>query len=149
MACQTGFQEWTFDLTVDGAPAPLRLTFCMKFDGFLVSGKVFDPTFNPAKELSYLTGLRVPTPTSDNDVLSLEFMWDQVRIFMAGFTFIQSKDRFEGRFMATALTDALNAPNATSVEAQGAETSAETSADTLAQVPPDPGDTGTGNGTQT
>jgi hypothetical protein len=144
MECPEGFEEWTFDLTVDGASAPLRLTFCMKFEGVRVSGKVFDPLPTPV-ELSDLMGLRVPTPTSGNDVLSLEFMWDKVRIFMAGFTFIQGKDKFEGNFVVTGLSDALSAPDAASAEAQGTKTSSNT----LAQIPPEPGDTGTGNGTQT
>jgi hypothetical protein len=168
MACPAGFEEWTFDLTVDGASAPLRLTFCMKFTGFLVSGEVFDPTPTPVK-LSDLMGLRVPTPTSGNDVLSLEFTWDKVRIFMAGFTFIQSKDKFEGKFVVTDLSHALSAPAAASAKAQtrpraqaraqyvlSAPTAASAkaqgagaSANTLAQIPPDPGDTGTGNGQQT
>src|SRR5690349_20768940 len=144
MACPTGFEEWTFDLTVDGASQALRLNFCMKFEGIRVSGEVFDPLPTPVK-LSDLMGLRVPIVGGVNDTLSLEFKWDKVRVFMSGFTFVQGKDKFAGNFVLTGLTDALNAPDATQVDARGAETSTETSAEALFQLPPDPGDTGVGN----
>lgn len=145
MSCPAGHQEWTFQLRVDGGATPLELVFCMRFMGTDVSGTVINPLPTPV-EISSLTGRRAPGGgASGREIISLEFVWDKVAIFMGGFIFAAGTERFVGRFRVFDHIRDLKAAQATAAEGEDAETRDIT----LLQIPPESGETGTGNGQQT
>jgi hypothetical protein len=137
MACDIGYEEWTFHMRNDRTGETITILFCFKFDNGLVSGFVFDSSGTPFPGDNRVTGMRVPTPQRPNDLMSIDFRWDKpmvpIRIFLIGNIFLDTDDllKFNGRFIALpALAGFL-----------------DISKQTLAS--PDVGDTGTGNGTQT
>ncbi len=148
MACPSGFDQWTFTLTVEGTSRQVFLVFCMRFDGEAVSGKVFDPQAPAPGELSDLTGTHVAIGASGLFFLNVEFAWNDVKINLAGLTFPRGKEHFQGGFVVSDRTDLFRATEEKLYGAEGDRTSTAVLPQD-AQVPPESGETGTGNGQQT
>jgi hypothetical protein len=117
----------------------------MRFDGEVVVGKVFDPDAQPPGELSDLTGRRVPIGASGLFFVNFEFVWSAVKIDLVGISFPRGREGFRGGFVVSDRIDLVSTPDEKPTEAEGDRTSAIAGG----QVPPESGDTGTGNGTQT
>jgi hypothetical protein len=141
MACDAGFQEWTFDLVLDKNPGVLdsRLVFCLKFNADLnrtIEGKVFktDGSFvsDIDKNRSRTQSFGHVTPGAGVSLMSIEFVMDSVNVNISG---AKLGPRFEGRlraFTSAALIAAL--PSGLPI---------------AVPLAPSDGDTGTATGTQT
>lgn len=137
MACDTGFEEWTFDLVLDRNPVIVdsRLVFCLQFfPDRRIEGKVFksDGTF-----LSNLSGRNQPfvhvAPGAGVTLMSVDFLMSPVLVTISG---VKLGRRFEGRLRAS-----------TTVALAAALPSG--SLPTAVALAPADGDTGTATGTQT
>lgn len=136
MACDAGFQEWTFDLVLDKDPTTVdsRLVFCIRFNADQsIDGKVFRGT----TFLSNVTGKNKPfghaNPGGGASLMSVDFSMDGVNVTIAG---VKLPTKFEGRlrsFIAASLAAA--APSDKVI--------------TAVPLAPGDGDTGTATGTQT
>lgn len=133
MACPTTHGEWTFNMVNDKTPTQtVVLIFCLKVDNGIVTGTVSDKDGNHLSTDDRVTGVRQPVDQRSRDVMSLHFRWDTssqaIRVFLAGAVFDDGLLKFEGRFLALAVSSQVGI-----VRPDG----------------PDDGDTGTGTGTMT
>lgn len=139
MACEDGFEQWTFVLVLDKNPTTVdsTLVFCIKFGTGTdqsITGKVFKPdgTF-----VSNVTGKNKPfghaNPGGGASLMSVDFSMEAVNVTIAG---VKVPGLFEGRLRAWA---------------SAAFAAAAPSDRVITAVPlaPSDGDTGTATGTQT
>jgi hypothetical protein len=100
-----------------------------RINGINIEGNVLEQT---GGMISTFTGTCRAVLQDQMNLMTFEFVWGSANILLAGGASAGNVNRFAGRFIATAHT-ALEGEKAVKPSA----------------VPPDPGDTGTGNGTQT
>ena len=129
--------RWRMDLRTQPVPDPPRggvviLNITNDVTGADISGDVLNET---GGKISTFTGTCRPAELPDFNIMTFDFVWGAANIFLSGSARAKLGDvnRFTGGFRATARTDRLS----------------ETDAVAFNTDPPDPGDTGTGNGSQT
>lgn len=125
--------DWTITMINDKTQGVLEhMTLKLTIASGVITGTMHYPAGTPAP-FSSVSGTCQPLTKPDGTIMTLEFNWGQVDIFMIGFTHRQSFIKFKGRFYASAAANIAER-----------EFDAE-----LAALIPDPGDTGTGTGQQT
>lgn len=139
MAVRCEITQWTIELMVQPVTNPPRggvLVFeITNVTGVNISGDVFEQTGGP--RISTFRGTCRAAHANHLNVMTFEFVWGAAEIFLAGVAFPSDVNRLIGRFRAEAHVDAL----------EGQEVERE--ALVIRSLPPEEGDVGTGNGTQT
>lgn len=135
MAVRCQITQWTIEFLSEPVANPPRggvLVFdIVHINGINIDGNV---SLQAGGSLGTFTGTCRAVQQDQLNLMTFEFVWGAANIVLAGVAFVGNVNRFTGRFNATAHAFA------TAMEEEAAKK-------LLAQ--PDPGDTGTGNGTQT
>ncbi len=126
---------WTITMSPDKNPALFEIIFLrlkVTAEG-VITGDMFYPP-SSTTPFSSVSGTCQPLTRPDGNIMTLSFNWGVVDIFMVGFTHPEASfNRFKGRFIA--LRRIVNTTQNFDPE--------------MVALIPDPGDTGTGGGSQT
>ena len=123
--------EWTINMSRDKTPTVFEtLRLKLTISNGVISGDMFYPATSTTR-FSTVSGTCQPLAKPDGNLMTVEFNWGLVDIFMVAFTHPQASfTKFKGRFIATK-------HNFDNFDKE------------LAALIPDDGDTGTGTGQMT
>jgi hypothetical protein len=141
--------RWRMEIITQPVPNPPRggllILDITNVTGTNISGDVF-ASETATEPFTTFTGTCRRTKLPDCNIMTFEFVWGTANIVLAGVSFSAPRDinRLAGGFRATARTDRIAATDDAAQYAVAQDAAAFNT-----DPPPDPGDTGTGTGSQT